>query len=296
MSAKHQSFCLQPARFRLDGGSMYGIIPKPLWEKGSPADDQNRIDLALRLWVIKTNDRLIVVDTGIGDHRDQVFEQRFDLRGDKDPLEKSLQSIGFSCLDVTDLVLSHLHFDHIGGIGKKDSSGEWVPTFPKARCHVHRQHYEYSLQPTARDTGSFHTGDYLPILEIYEKNHQMVWHSAEAGVLIDLGDDTLKYRCSHGHTPWLMHPYNSQFIYLADLVPTSHHIPIAWVMGYDISPGITTEDKKQMLQFVHQNNLKIIFEHDVDFWGAEIEPDPKKLFKLKHKFPADNTLAYKLLG
>lgn len=294
MTYKHQSFCLQPARFRLDGGGMYGIIPKPLWERGSPADEQNRIDLALRLWVIKTADRLIVVDTGIGDHHDELFEQRFDLRGEKDPLEKSLQTLGFSCQDVTDLVLSHLHFDHIGGIGKKDQDGNWQPVFPNARCHVHQKHYQYSLQPTARDAGSFHTSDYLPVFEIYEKNQQMVWHSGEAGDLIDLGDDVLKFRCSHGHTPWLMHPYNSQYIYLADLIPTAHHIAIAWVMGYDISPGVSTEDKKRMLEFVHQNNLKIIFEHDVDSWGAQLELDPKKGFKAQTKFAASTDLAFEL--
>lgn len=294
MNNKHQSFCIQPARFRLDGGAMYGIIPKPLWEKNSPPDDSNRIDLALRLWVIKSADKLVVIDTGMGDHHDATFEERFDLRTEKKPLENALSSLGFKADDVTDLVLSHLHFDHIGGIGHKNAEGQWSPVFKNARCHVHRQHYEYSLQPTARDAGSFHVKDYQPVLAHYEKMKKMIWHKGESGVLIDLGAEKLEFRCSHGHTPWLMHPYDNKFIYLADLIPTAHHISLPWVMGYDIAPGRTTEDKLDTLNFVLKKGLKIIFEHDVDSWGAEIYLDEKKGFKAKEKFSAKDSLGFSL--
>jgi glyoxylase-like metal-dependent hydrolase (beta-lactamase superfamily II) len=278
--------------FKLDGGAMYGIIPKPLWDKKHPADDLNRVDLALRLWVLKSSDRLVVVDTGIGDYHDEKFNKNFDVRSDNSPLEQALNKLGFSCDEVTDLVISHLHFDHVGGIGVKDENGAWQPAFKNAHCHVHEEHLNYAHNATARDQGSFHTQNFDPILEIYKEAGRIHLYSGKEGTLFELDETPLNFRCSFGHTPWLMHPYTDEFIYLADLIPTGNHIHIPWVMGYDISPGVTTKDKEDFLAFIKEKDLKVIFEHDPVNWGAKIEELKPGRFGASESFAAKEKLAY----
>ena len=222
---------LEPAYFRLDGGAMYGIIPKPLWNKVHPADNLNRVDLALRLMLIEQSDKKIVIDTGIGDYHDEKFNQRFDVRCHKSPLEETLDDAGVHPEEITDLIVTHLHFDHVGGIGKLENES-FVPLFKNARVHLHKDHYEYAHNPTPRDSGSFHTQNFDPIIEFYKDKNKIVWHEGETGEILKLSNHhPLRFICSHGHTPHLMHPYNDQFIYLADLSPTAHHVHIPWVMG-----------------------------------------------------------------
>jgi glyoxylase-like metal-dependent hydrolase (beta-lactamase superfamily II) len=283
-----QHYILEPASFKLDGGAMFGIIPKPLWNKVAPADEQNRIDLALRLWLIKTPTKTILVDTGIGDYHGESFDKRFAVTGPQSPLTLALAEIGLAPNDITDLVLSHLHFDHVGGIGEM-RDGQLSPVFPNAICHLHKEHYKYAHAPTERDGGSFHVKDFDPILNFYIGKGQMRWLEGSEGDIIDLGpNEKMRFRTSHGHTPWLLHPYSNSYIYLADLIPTSNHVHIPWVMGYDISPGVTTSDKREMLSFVHNKKLTVIFEHDPEYWGAEIGPDPKGNFApINNKKSAD---------
>ncbi len=285
---------IEPAMFKLDGGAMYGIIPKPLWNKVHPADELNRVDLALRLWLIQSEDKVVVVDTGIGDYHDEKFQRNFDVRSPVNPLEQALNSVGLTCDDVTDLVISHLHFDHVGGIGVKDEGGRWRPVFPKAQCHVHADHLAYAHKATDRDRGSFHTQNFDPILEIYREVGHLHTYKGKEGELFDMGSETLKFKCSFGHTPWLMHPYTSEFIYLADLIPTGNHIHVPWVMGYDISPGVTTQDKKEFLSFITKNKLKAIFEHDPENWGAEIGEIKPGRFGAVQSYAAQNELVYSL--
>lgn len=286
---------LEPGYFKLDGGAMFGIIPKPLWNKVAPSDEMNRIDLALRLWLIQTNNRVIVIDTGIGDYHGDKFDQRFDVRNHNSPLLKVLSDLNLKPSDVTDLVLSHLHFDHVGGIGHKNAQGAMVPVFESATLHLHRQHYDYSLHPTDRDTGSFHVEDFLPIIKHYESKKQIHWLEGKTGDILELEkDEMLKFKSSMGHTPHLIHPYSSHYIYLADLIPTSNHVSIPWVMGYDIAPGTTTQDKKEILPFIHDNNLTIIFEHDPLYWGAKIIRDEKGQYKVGEVFSKKESSSYLL--
>lgn len=262
-----QYYALHPATFKLDGGAMFGIIPKPLWEKQIPADELNRIHLSLRVLCVRTNNRVILIDTGIGDDHDAKFSQRFAIQGPTNPLVQVLQQELFlSPNEVTDVVVTHLHFDHAGGLGE----GHFL--FPNARLHLHRRHYEYSQAPTARDTGSFLKDHFLPVTEELQKSGRIEWHEGESGVLLKDDDYTMHFRASHGHTPWLMHPYDERFIYMADLVPTSAHVPIPWVMGYDIAPGRTTVDKHEFYEFIRAHNLVMVFEHDIHFWGARLNP------------------------
>lgn len=293
MTDRTQSFCLHPAQFRLDGGAMYGIIPRPLWQKLSPPDELNRIELSLRLWLIQTPERKILIDTGIGDYHDQNFNERFDIKGEQHPIEMALRELGLSAEGITDLVISHLHFDHVGGIGKKIGD-QLVPVFPNAIVHLHRQHYEYSLNPTARDHGSFQRDNYMPLIELALKQNQIKWHDGESGELLSLGKEKLRFQCSMGHTPWLMHPFTEKFIYGADLIPTANHIAIPWVMGYDIAPGQTTKDKQKFLELITKEKLTLIFEHDIKSWGATIEVCEKRGFKVKELYSSPQKRAYEL--
>jgi glyoxylase-like metal-dependent hydrolase (beta-lactamase superfamily II) len=293
MQSIRSYFCLEPSRFRLDGGAMFGIIPRPLWNKVHPSDDQNRIDLALRLLLIKDGDKVILIDTGIGDYNGDKFNSRFDVRTEEQPLHKSLNVLGLSPDDVTDLVLSHLHFDHIGGIGEM-INGKLEPVFKNAICHIHKEHYNYSQSPTLRDSGSFHTHNFEPIIDWYKNNDKMKWHSGEQGELIKLENDSLMFKCSHGHTPFLMHPYDKKVIYLADLIPTSNHVHIPWVMGYDINPGVTTSDKVNFLDFILERDLTLIYEHDPVYWGSKVEKGDRAISASALEKAPKRTLAYEL--
>lgn len=285
------NYILESGLFMLDGGAMFGIIPKPLWSRVHPADDKNRIDLSLRLWCIKTKDKLIVTDTGIGDYHDENFNTMFNVRGEPSPLEKSLTNISFKAEDVTDLIISHLHFDHVGGLGKK-IDGELIPVFKNATLHLHKEHHNYALNPTERDSGSFHVKNFSPLIEFYETNKKIIWHSGDEGSLLSLGETELKFKCSFGHTPFLMHPYSNEYIYLADLIPTSNHVHVPWVMGYDIEPGVTTKYKREFLDFVIENNLKIIFEHDPKYWGSKIEKNEKGKYICKDPSLVEEKASY----
>lgn len=274
---------LQPAVFKLDGGAMFGIIPKPLWSKKIASDESNRIALSLRLMLIQTAHKNILIDTGIGDYHDQKFNDRFAVMGAPHPLISVLKnSFQLEPEDVTDLIISHLHFDHAGGLGGDPTSTTCL--FSNATLHVHKKHFEYALKPTLRDSGSFHSALFRPIIEKADKLNKINWLEDEDGIILSDGDQKLYYKCSHGHTPWLVHAYDEKFIYMADLVPTSAHIPLAWVMGYDMSPGQTTADKKSFYQFIEQQNLTMIFEHDIQYWGAKIEKKSEDDFELKETF------------
>lgn len=275
-------FILHPAVFKLDGGAMFGIIPKPLWSRAIPADELNRIQLSLRVMYIETPNKKILIDTGIGDYHGEKFDQRFGIVGEKNPLSQLLKDqLGVSQEEITDLIVSHLHFDHVGGLGVHQPH---EILFPQATLHVHRQHYDYALNPTLRDTGSFQSQYFKALIETADKEGKVHWLEGKEGEILKDGDEVINFRCSFGHTPWLVHAYDEKFIYMADLVPTSHHIPIPWVMGYDIAPGQTTKDKKEFYEFISLTKKTMIFEHDMNFWGAQIdfqngEPQIQEIFE-----------------
>jgi glyoxylase-like metal-dependent hydrolase (beta-lactamase superfamily II) len=281
VTSSFQSFLLQPATFRLDGGSMYGIIPKPMWEKLSIPDQHNRIQLSLRLWLLKAQNRCFLIDTGLAAHQDEKIKERFDVQGPNLALEKALAEMDLTMSDITDLVISHLHFDHAGGMTQKTDQG-FEFAFPNAQLHLHRSHYQYALNATPRDSGSFHVQEFKPVIEQLNQLGRVTWHEGQEGIIFE----SLSFRCSHGHTPWLMHPFTDKYIYLADLIPTAHHLSIPWVMGYDIAPGQTTQDKLSFLEMIKQKNLTLIFEHDIDSWGAEIESCEKRQYKIAKAFKA----------
>jgi glyoxylase-like metal-dependent hydrolase (beta-lactamase superfamily II) len=282
---------LHPSEFALDGGAMYGIIPRPLWQTKSIPDEKNRIRLSLRLVLIETDQKKILIDTGIGDYHQEKFNKIFKVQSAINPIEACLNKIQLNCNDITDLVLSHLHFDHAGGVAKS-SDGKFTPVFPNAKLHLHQDHYNYAIAPTLRDSGSFHSKVFNPIIDYYKTKGAINWIQCEEGEIIP--EANLCFKSSHGHTPHMIHPHDENFIYLADIVPTSHHVPIPWVMGYDIAPGVSTEDKARILKFTYENNLKIIFEHDPDFWGCSLQSNEKKHLILKDSFESHEEIIHEI--
>ena len=284
-------FILHPAVFKLDVGAMFGIIPKPLWQKAIAADELNRIQLSLRVMLIQTKNKNILIDTGVGDYHGEKFDSRFGVEGSKNPLVQILkEKLHLNPSDITDMIISHLHFDHVGGLGSDDPQHL---VFPEATLHIHRQHYEYSLNPTARDSGSFHPQYFKGLIEFAASKGKVHWVDGKDGIILNDGPDAINFKCSFGHTPYLMHAWDENFIYMADLVPTAHHVPIPWVMGYDIAPGQTTKDKEEFYQFISQTKKTMIFEHDIKTWGATIalkgsEPE------ILQKFPANEDKAMQI--
>ena len=257
---------LQPATFALDGGAMFGIIPKPLWEKKIAADDFNRISMALRVVLLQQQDRNILIDTGIGEYHPQKFQEQFKINPRNQGLKSALAAAGLKPSDITDVILTHLHFDHVGGL--TDSAGKSL--FPNAVLHLHEQHYAYALSPSQRDQGSFQSHYFQPLIEQAKAEGKIHFMQGDEGIVVTVNKDTIEYKTSFGHTPYMIHPIFENYIYLADLVPMSHHVHIPWVMGYDIEPATTTIYKEKFYQTIIARNLKVIFEHDITTWGGEI--------------------------
>jgi len=280
---------IEPAMFKLDGGAMFGIIPRPMWNKVHPADNENRIDLALRLVLIQTDKKNILIDTGIGDYHGEKFEDRFAVTKGSHPIEKALNSIQLKTDDITDLIISHLHFDHAGGMTQIEND-QMVPVFKNATLHLHKNHFEYAQNPTERDGGSFHRKYFMPVIEEYQKKNQLNLISGSEGEIIQ----GLKFKTSMGHTPYLMHAYDENFIYMADLIPTSNHVHIPWVMAYDMNPGVSTTDKRHFLEFIKEKNLTAIFEHDPKFIGSKILKDESGQYQCQNLIKSIDQKAFEI--
>lgn len=272
---------IHPATFKLDGGAMFGIIPKPLWEKKIKPDDFNRINMSLRVVLFQTANKNILVDTGVGDYHSEKFNNQFDIKSENSPLVYALSKINLKPEDITDIIITHLHFDHIGGLGQGVDGTEII--FKNATLHIHKHHFKYSQKATLRDAGSFHTKTFLPLIEFYKKTEKLNLITGDEGVITEDQGEKINFKVSFGHTPYMMHPYTDEFIYMADLVPMSHHLHIPWVMGYDIEPGTTTVYKEKFYDLIQKNDLCMIFEHDNEVWGGKLSIDERGRPKLVDK-------------
>lgn len=267
---------IQTGLFALDGGAMFGIIPKPLWEKSNPPDEKNRIKLGAKSILLESDSKKILVDTGIGSNWDEKFLKIYDVQFHNNNLFDELNKVNIKPDEITDVILTHLHFDHTGG-SVIEQNGKMIPAFPNADYHVQKEHFDWALNPSDRDRGSFIKNRFIPL--------------AEEGILNFISDkyfdDEIEFIKVYGHTigMQLLKIFDSSntILYCADLVPTSSHVPVPYVMGYDIQPLNTVKEKNELFPMAVEEEWKLIFEHDPKILAATINKTEKG-YSLKETF------------
>lgn len=249
-------FTINTGYFKLDGGAMFGVVPKSIWNKLNPADENNMCSWALRCLLVEDEDRLILIDNGMGDKQDAKFFGHYYLHGE-DTLDRSLAKHGFGKDDITDVFLTHLHFDHCGGSIKREGD-KLLPAFKNATYWSNERHWKWAVQPNDREKASFLKENILPILE----SGQLKFIESHASDL----PGALQIRQVFGHTDAMMLPqlvYKGRtIVYMADLLPSVAHIPLPYVMAYDMFPLTTLNEKKTFLTEAMQNDYILFFEHD----------------------------------
>jgi len=252
---------------RLDGGAMFGVVPKPLWERRTAPDERNRIPLAMRCLLVEHEAGPILIDTGVGNKEDDKFQDIYgiDNRGSdgRTRLEDGLRAVGLRPEDVVLVINTHLHFDHAGGNTYRDAAGLIRPTFPNARYVVQGGEYEYATHTNERTAGSYFAHNFVPIRE------RGLFDLVEGDREVAAGVRLLR---TPGHTPHhqgvLIESAAERAFYLADLVPTVAHLPLPWIMGYDVEPLVTLETKRRVLRRALEEDWLLVFEHDHTMaWG-----------------------------
>ncbi|MES2375841.1 MAG: MBL fold metallo-hydrolase [Bacteroidota bacterium] len=243
--------------FKLDGGAMFGVVPKAIWNKTNPADANNLCTWAMRCLLIEDGKRLILIDTGIGDKQDEKFFSHYYLHGNA-TIDSSLAKLGFRRDDITDVFLTHLHFDHVGGAIKREGD-KLVPAFKNAIYWSNNKHWDWAVNPNDREKASFLKENILPIQE----SGQLKFVEAHDNVKFT---DQISIRFVYGHTESMMLPLihykERQILYMADLLPSVGHLPLPYVMAYDMFPLQTLTEKKLFLNEAVANNYVLFLEHD----------------------------------
>ena len=272
--------------FKLDGGAMFGVVPKSIWNKINPADENNMCSWALRCLLIEDGNRLILVDNGMGDKQDAKFFSYYYLHGD-DTLDKSLAKHGFHRDDITDVFLTHLHFDHCGGSIIRDGD-KLVPGFKNATYWSNEAHWEWALNPNDREKASFLKENIIPIKESGQLKFIPEIPEVKAN-LVGSFYGNLNILFVNGHTAAMMIPKikykDKTIVYMADLLPSQGHIPIPYIMAYDIYPLKSMNEKKTFLREALQNDYILFFEHDPQYECCTLHQTergirPKNFFKL----------------
>ncbi|MBY0480512.1 MAG: MBL fold metallo-hydrolase [Chitinophagaceae bacterium] len=262
-----QLYTIDAGYFKLDGGAMYGVVPKTMWSKLNPPNENNLCNWALRCLLIEDGNRLILIDNGVGDKQDAKFFGHYYLTGNTD-INKALAVHGFHSSDITDVFLTHLHFDHCGGSIKREG-GKLVTNFPNAVYWSNQEHWQWATEPNDREKASFLKENILPIMESGQlKMIEIPKEGLETtGVLGRTKfTDTVDIRFVNGHTDKMMLPEirykGHKIVYMADLLPSVSHLPIPWVMGYDMFPLTTIHEKKSFLKEAVEADYILYFEHD----------------------------------
>jgi glyoxylase-like metal-dependent hydrolase (beta-lactamase superfamily II) len=256
--------------FKIDGGAMFGVVPKPLWERRIPADERNRIPLALRCLLVEHDDGLVLIDTGIGNKEDEKFRGIYGVEnagaGGRTLLEDALRELGHEPDDIRWVINTHLHFDHAGGDMWRDPAGKIAPAFPKARYAVQRGELDFARHTNERTAGSYLAHNFTGI--------DFTLLDGEAEPLPGI-------RClpTPGHVPFhqsvLLESNGERLCFLADLVPTSAHLPLPWIMGYDLEPLVTLETRRRLYRRAEGEGWLLVFEHDAAVVAGRLGKDGK---------------------
>jgi glyoxylase-like metal-dependent hydrolase (beta-lactamase superfamily II) len=260
-----QAFSLETGKFKLDGGAMFGVVPKSIWNKTNPADENNLCTWALRCLVIKESGRTILIDTGMGDKQDAKFFSHYQPH-ETVALADALQKINIEVEDITDVLLTHLHFDHVGGAISKIND-KLQPTFPNASYWVSETQWNLALHPNRREKASFLTENIMPIKQSGQLKLITLPPFQSSSSLQEIKfTEAISCLVVHGHTEAMLLPKikmgNETIVYMADLLPSTGHIPLPYVMGYDMQPLITLEEKEKFLTAALKENYILFFEHD----------------------------------
>ena len=252
---------LNTGNFKLDGGAMFGVVPKSIWNKTNPADEKNLCNWAMRSLLIEENNRLILIDTGIGDKQDPKFLSHYHIT-DNTPLENKLNALGYTSNDISDVILTHLHFDHCGGAVQKTKDNSLLePTFKNATYWSNEQHWKWATEPNKREKASFLSENILPI----EKSGQLKYVKRESE-LSSIFTNSIDLLFMDGHTESMMLPKirykDKTIVFMADLLPSVGHIPLPYIMGYDTRPLITLDEKEKFLKEACDNEYILFFQHD----------------------------------
>jgi glyoxylase-like metal-dependent hydrolase (beta-lactamase superfamily II) len=283
-------YSINTGYFKLDGGAMFGVVPKSIWNKINPADENNLCNWALRCLLIEDANRLILVDNGIGNKQDAKFFSYYYLHGGE-TLDKSLSKYGFNHDDITDVFLTHLHFDHCGGSIVRERD-KLVPAFKNAVYWSNERHWQTATQPNEREKASFLKENILPIKDSGQLKFVSPKGSDSGSLYPPMPfqlTENVSIRVVDGHTTAMMLPqinYNGKtIVYMADLLPSQGHIPLPYIMAYDMQPLITLQEKKSFLKEGVENDYILFFEHDPNFECCNLQQTergirPKDFFRL----------------
>lgn len=264
--AGYELHSVHAGMFALDGGAMFGIVPKALWSRRIPPDSANRIPLAMRCLLLVGNGRVVLIDNGLGDKYDEKFAGIYGIDDEWLNINASLKQAGFSREDVTDVILTHLHFDHCGG-NTIATGDRHVPAFPNAIYHVQQRHLAWAREPNPRESASFFPENFEPIeaagqLRIVDGEVEVL--PGLHALLVDGHTEAQQLILAKGDTKSL--------VFAADLLPTIHHLAPAWGMAYDIRPLVTIDEKHRFLERAEQEGWSLFFEHDPEVEVADVRP------------------------
>nr|WP_315175469.1 MBL fold metallo-hydrolase [uncultured Flavobacterium sp.] len=280
---------IETGNFKLDGGAMFGVVPKTIWNKTNPADENNLIDIAARCLLIEDGNRLILIDTGMGNKQSEKFFGYYSLWGTHS-MDKSLAKYGFHRDDVTDVFMTHLHFDHCGGSVQwnKDKTG-YEPAFKNAKFWSNDKHWEWATKPNVREKASFLSENILPMQE----SGQLHFITRPEGDYLTQSELGFGIFFADGHTEKQMLPHiqyqDKTIVFCADLLATAGHIPIPYVMGYDTRPLLTMDEKTKFMTAAAENNYYLFLEHDAHNEIITVEKTEKGV-RLKDRFSAEELL------
>ncbi|GAB1856203.1 MBL fold metallo-hydrolase [Flavobacteriaceae bacterium MHTCC 0001] len=280
---------INSGNFKLDGGAMFGVVPKSLWSRTNPADANNMIDLTARCLLIEDGKRLILIDTGMGNKQSEKFFGYYHLWGDA-TIEASLRSYGFKKEDITDVFLTHLHFDHCGGaIQWNNNKTGYETTFKNATYWSNTAHWEWATNPNPREKASFLTENIVPL----EESGQLKFTNLPKSDILEASALGFDIFFADGHTDKQMIPiikHNGKTIcFMADLLPTAGHIPLAYIMGYDMRPLVTLSEKEKFLNMAADNGFYLFLEHDAHNEIITVKHTEKGV-RLDDVFTADDIL------